>query len=214
MKISSLLMRGTMENSNINRSALDNEIKSLQKQKLELTKQIDGIKQQHLDTKTEGDLIKALQEQIQQIEQQIQQKNMEKSNNNNNKKEDKEINLKKEERDSFELSDLSNINITYDKMKKLNKIKTKLNGEGRILEKEAEIDAQRDKLGNGSKIVQKKRKRVAEMYASVQKINAKLSKESDKISNKIKKSKVMIHEENKSEENIENNKDEKINIVI
>lgn len=174
-----------------NNENVNNEIKALQLQKSQIEKEIERIKSNTKTTqKIKDDLIKPLQKQIDEIESEIQQKQMEnveksynkdeKVNKNTNITDSKNIKEKNDSAKDYLLLDNS---AAYNRIKKIGAIKVSLKGSSAVLQKEADIDEDR---GN-TKAAARKRAYASKNDVNTNMLNLKIYSQSSKISKNISK---------------------------
>lgn len=186
-----------------NNSNVDNEVKALQSQKSQIEKEIEKIKGNTTTTqKIKDDLIKPLQKQIDEIESEIQQKQMENIQDNN----DNNTNKTSSSADNNNLknkNDLTNDNLllnnldAYNSIKNMSHLKTLLKGSSSVLSTEAEIDE-----GRGNKIAAaKKRTQATKNDININSINSKIYKQSAKINKNISKTNNVKNQDTISAEN-------------
>lgn len=182
----------SVSSNNTNNSAIrikniDNAIKLLEKQKLNIQEQISKIREGKASEDMKRELIKPLEEQIRILDQQIQQQQMEKikkdedkGGNNNLKKNSNTVN---DNKDNIKFSDhtnnLVNAGLTYSKIKTAHGIKIKINGESRILKIEAKMDLARGKF----EIAEKKELKASNLDMNINKLDKDIAKENKKIKN-------------------------------
>lgn len=174
-------------NSVIRIKNIDNAIKLLEKQKLNVQEQISKIKEGKASEDVKRELIKPLEEQIRILDQQIQQQQMEKikkdedkDGNNNLKRNSNNVN---DNKNNIKFSDhtnsLVNAGLTYSKIKTAHGIKIKINGESRILKMEAKMDMARGKF----EIAEKKELKASDLDMNINKLDKNIAKENKKIKN-------------------------------
>lgn len=174
-----------------NNENVNNEIKALQLQKSQIEKEIERIKSNTKTTqKIKDDLIKPLQKQIDEIESEIQQKQMENVEKSDNK--DQKVNKNtditdskniKEKNDSAKDYLLLDNSAAYNRIKKIGAIRVSLKGSSAVLQKEADIDEDR---GN-TKAAARKRAYASKNDVNANMLNLKIYSQSSKISKNISK---------------------------
>jgi chromosome segregation ATPase len=174
-----------------NNENVNNEIKALELQKSQIEKEIERIKSNTKTTqKIKDDLIKPLQKQIDEIESEVQQKQMEnveksynkdeKVNKNTNITDSKDIKEKNDSAKNYLLLDNS---AAYNRIKKIGAIKASLKGSSAVLQKEADIDEDR---GN-TKAAARKRTYASKNDVNTNMLNLKIYSQSSKITKNISK---------------------------
>lgn len=122
----------------------DNGIKLLEKQKQLLQDEILKVKESKMDEKKKQEKIKSLQEQMQQIDAEIQQRRSEKLNKSQNVNQD--TGSKRNAGSIEDNSDLAGLNQialasnTYSKAKIINGVKSAMTGKSKILKQEIKLD--------------------------------------------------------------------------
>ena len=175
-------------NNSLNRiKNIDNEIKLLEKQKLNVQEQISKVREGKASEDVKRELIKPLEEQIRILDQQIQQEQMDKIKKDDHK--DGKNSLKKNsnntkaDKNSIKFSDdtdnLVNAGLTYSKIKTAHGIKVKISGESKILKMEAKMDMGRGKF----EIAEKKELKASNLDMNVNKLDKNIAKENKKIKN-------------------------------
>lgn len=195
----------------IKNNGIDNEIKLLEKEKMKVQEEIQRINGEKIDDRTKAEMIKPLKEQVENINKLIQQKQMEKIQGN--KKEDKNPQNNSSKNNSIDsdtytpgMNSLIKASTSYNEIKSINEIKTKLDGNSRILKKEAELDRDRGKI----KIAEGKERKASELEDRADKMSSKVGKITKEINGEIAKG----VEENKSNEDNSNiKKDNKSNEI-
>ncbi|KAJ49461.1 hypothetical protein CTM_22982 [Clostridium tetanomorphum DSM 665] len=206
MNISSISSRNT-NNSVIRTKNIDNQIKLLEKQKSNVQEQISKIKERKISEKEKIEYIKPLEEQIRMIDQQIQQKQMEKMNKDEDEDGGKNTkgksNTPKATEDSIEFSggmdNLVKSSLTYSKMKTARGIKVKLSGESKILKMEAAQDRARA-LSFNVPSADRKEARASKIDVGVSKLDKMMAKENSILSSVVNKGQD-IKDNEKNEEN-------------
>ncbi|WP_129595813.1 FlxA-like family protein [Anaerophilus nitritogenes] len=191
----------------------DHEIKLLQDQKIRTQEKINKIKQGDAPQKVKQELIKPLQEQIQQIDMQIHQKQMEKINKTKEIEAQQEKNPPQQEGVVYSpMNNLLEASTTYSQSKVLNGIKKDLKGQSNILKIEAKLDGGRmggdgsDKLKKASALDQK-------VYEIENKIDEKIKKTQESIEKSYdKEDENKISSKEKEEEKSLHHK--KLNILL
>lgn len=174
-----------------NTESVNNEIKALELQKSQIEKEIEKIKSNTKTTqKIKDDLIKPLQKQIDEIESEIQQKQMEnvekaddkdeKANKNSSITNSNNIKKKNDLTKDYLLLDNS---AAYNHIKKIAAIKASLKGSSAVLQKEADSDEDR---GN-TKAAARKRVAASKNDINTNMINLKIYSQSSKITKNISK---------------------------
>lgn len=174
-----------------NNENVNNEIKALELQKSQIEKEIERIKSNTKTTqKIKDDLIKPLQKQIDEIESEIQQKQMENVEKSDNKDEkvNKNTNITdskniKEKNDSAKDYLLLDNSAAYNRIKKIGSIRVSLKGSSAVLQKEADIDEDR---GN-TKAAARKRAYASKNDVNTNMLNLKIYSQSSKITKNISK---------------------------
>lgn len=123
----------------------NNVIKLLEKQKMQLQEQIQKTNESKLDDKTKQERIRQLQDQIQQIDMEIQQKRNEKLNQNQSSNKEPAANQLNTgvSVDGSNLADMSHLmqaSTTYSQAKIMNTTKSNLNARGNVLKMEIKLD--------------------------------------------------------------------------
>ncbi|WP_027622972.1 FlxA-like family protein [Clostridium lundense] len=219
MNISSISSRNT-NNSAFRTKNIDNQIKLLEKQKANVQEQISKIKERKISEQQKAELTKPLEEQIRMLDQQIQQKQMEKMNKDEDSEGGKNTkgNSKapKATEDSVKFSgDLDNLvksGLTYSKMKTARGIKVKLDGESKILKMEAAQDRARA-LSSNVPSADRKEGRASEIETRVSKLEKKMAKENAEVRNAVNKGEEIKDTEKNKDEN-EVNKERRKNINV
>lgn len=155
----------------------DDQIKLLRHQQDVIQKQIDNIKNGDADPKTKQQLIAPLEEQIQSVEAQIQQKQIEQSSDKDNQP---QVKVKKESvsASTEESNKLSrdvlffNMSSTYKQIRNVNSIRKNLMGKSNVLNSEASLDAQR---GN-TKSAERKSAEAASLRGKAYVLESKIGK--------------------------------------
>jgi hypothetical protein len=184
----SFFNEGTVKSQN---NMYDAEIKSLQDQKTQIQKQIDQIKSGSANTQIKEQLISALKEQMEQIDSQIQQKQMERfqqqktngDNENSNQVNADNAMDKNGTHDDYLLMDMA---ASYKSIKKVGGIKTSLESSAAVLREEANLDEGRDKFHHAGKQIAEKRAKANENIAHSNTLNSEISKQSSRIDEDIK----------------------------
>lgn len=216
MNISSISSRNT-NNSAIRTKNIDNQIKLLEKQKSNVQEQISKIKERKVAESVKAELIKPLQEQIKMLDQQIQQKQMEKMNkdedNEGGKNTKGNSKTPKATEDCVKFSgsmdNLVKLDLTYSKIKIGRGIKAKVGGESRILKVEAKLDRDRGKI----EIAEKKETKASEIDTRVSKLEKKMAKENAEVRKAVNKEDIKDTEKNKDENEINKEKYKNINVL-
>ncbi len=159
----------------------NNEVKQLEKAKSQMQNQITTIKESKLDDKTKQEKVKALQEQISQIDMEIQAKKAEKLNVNQNNGQQKSNTQPIESGYKYDINpegmtDLISAKATYSKAQIMNGVKNHLHSDARILKKEIETDESRSASGSTANV---KRQELEEIE-SREKILSKKTAETNK----------------------------------
>ncbi|MEW9097105.1 MAG: FlxA-like family protein [Clostridiaceae bacterium] len=206
MNISSVGGRSSSDFA-IKSNGIDNEIKSLEKEKMKIQEQIQRINGEKIDDKTKSEMIKPLKEQIENINTLIQQKQMEKIQGNKRENKSPENNSSKNnsiDSDTYTpgMDNLIKVSTSYNEMKSINEIKTKLDGNSRILKKEAELDRDRGNI----KIAEGKEKKASEFENRSNNISSKIGEMAEEINAEVTKN---VEGNNKDKDNpslVEDNK--------
>ncbi|WP_053954961.1 FlxA-like family protein [Inediibacterium massiliense] len=190
----------------------DHEIKLLQDQKIRAQEKIDKIKQGDAPQKVKQELIKPLQEQIQQIDMQIHEKQMEKINKTKEIEEKQEKNPPQQEGVVYSpMNNLLEASAIYSQSKVLNGVKKDLKGQSNILKIEAKLDGGRMGGGGSDKL-----KKASALDQKIHQIENKIDKKIKKTQESIEKS---YEEEDsisakKKEEEEKSIHHEKLNILV
>lgn len=174
----------TNSNSSFSPLSDNNLIKMLEKQKMQLQEQIQKVTESKMDDKTKQEKVKQLQDQIQQIDMQIQQKQKEKFNQNQNIRQqtaNSQANVAyNEEGGSLAgMSDLIQASATYSQSKVVNSTRNSLNGKGRVLKIEIELDQIRNKDAKA------KREELQEIESRKQSLDKGLGETNNKVQKQI-----------------------------
>lgn len=196
MNITSISTKSSAHFSPLNNN---NDIKLLEKQKMQLQEQIQKVKESKIDNKTKQEKVKQLQDQIQQIDIEIQQKQSEKLNKKQNI--DKQTARKQPSKVDNQYSNnftgithLIEADITYSKVKIMNKVKNNLEAKGKILKIEIEADESRSLSGSKASA---KRQELQEIEFSKQSLGKKVGEMNKAVQKQV--------EETKDEEIKDNN---------
>lgn len=177
--------QGVVQNKN-NKS--DEQIKLLRHQQAVIQKQIDNIKNGDADPKTKQELIAPLEEQIQSIDAQIQQKQMEQGSDKDNgsrAKVKKESSFTGTTEESEKLSRdvlFFNMSSTYEQIRGVNSIRKDLIGKSKVLSSEASLDAKR---GN-TKSAGRKSAEAASLRGKSYALESKIGKLNSDINDNVK----------------------------
>lgn len=141
-------INSSSNNNNFPPLCEDNVIKQLEKQKVQLQEQIQKVNESKMDDKMKQERIKALKEQIQQIDTEIHQRQMEKINQNKNQ-DNKQQNTG-DKVDSIEdnsgltdISQLTQASATYTQAKIISTVRGNLKGKSNVLNMEIKLDSGR-----------------------------------------------------------------------
>lgn len=126
----------------------NNVISRLEKQKMQLEEQIEKIKKSDIANQIKQDRVELLEERIQEIEIEIQNKQREKLNQKQNTSQQKNseqsiISVQGNDSISRDMSGLLGASITNSKLKMVNNTKNSLNRKGGVLEVEIKLDESR-----------------------------------------------------------------------
>ncbi|QTL98753.1 hypothetical protein GM661_12650 [Iocasia frigidifontis] len=126
----------------------NNAISRLEKQKMQLEEQIEKIKKSDIADQIKQDRVEQLEERIQEIEIEIQNKQREKLNQKKNTNQQKHseqsiISTQGDDGLSRDMSGLLGASITNSKLKTMNNTKNSLNRKGDVLEAEIKLDESR-----------------------------------------------------------------------
>lgn len=126
----------------------NNAIKLLEKQKMQMQEQIQKVRASKMDDKTKQEKIKSIQDQIEQIDMEIQQKrsemlNQNKNTNQENKSKQSNADAKEDSINSEGMSQLVQASTTYSQAKITHRIKNSLNGKSNVLKIEIQLDGGR-----------------------------------------------------------------------
>lgn len=162
----------------------NNEVKLLEKEKVRIQEQIQKINEEKGNDKSKDEIIKSLKEQIENINKLIQQKQMEKIQKiNDNKNKEASNSSKEDDACCKEMKQFAEFGTNYNKIKSINKVKTKIQGESRILKKEAELDKGRGKV----EIAKAKEEKADKLDNMANAINKKIKEITEKITKPTEK---------------------------
>lgn len=195
--------------SNIN-SPMDKQIKMLEQQRTRLQERIQKIKEGDSSKKIKEELIKPLNEQIEQIKVQIQQKRLEKikpQKKANKKKANADNEVNRKDKGNIKIDNTLNLiksDTDYSQLKNLRGVSENLSGRANILRIEAKLDGSR---GNSSSEKLVKANKFETRIGNIEKEILNKSKDIQKTLNTEDEK----HQYNKSEEDekIEFTKDER-----
>jgi hypothetical protein len=171
-----------------NNTSTDEEIKILQDQKSQIEKQIENIKNGNAQQKIKDELIKPLEDEIDQIDAEIQQSQIEKIKCNTNTSANKNPGLSNNSDVNNDTLLLDNANM-YNDIKAINSLRTSLKSSSNSLREEANLDEARDTTHSKREAIAKKRAAASEDDGRANAITSEIYKNSARISKNEKNEK-------------------------
>ncbi|ADK14073.1 FlxA-like family protein [Clostridium ljungdahlii] len=167
----------------------EQEVKSLERQKADLEKQLDSIKNGSGDTRTKEQLMKPIQEEIQQIDAEIQQKQVDSVSSKNDHSDGKSnTNTNSSRINTQNSGQYSGENLLLDASKIYKQIETVNSAKNGLISKAKEFnsDADMDEMTHNPRMAEIDRGKAAESKASAVSLESKIGKLNGQMNRDVK----------------------------
>jgi hypothetical protein len=175
----------------------DKVLQNLIKQKLNVQEQLQKVKEKEMDPIQKREKIKQLQDQMNEIDQQIQKKQIEnlqqkvkKEPDEKQKEKQEQEKVEKEKEDQgntiADMKHLTKAAVGYSQAQKMNTVKTEFKGKAHVLAIEIEIDGGRDITGNGSAVTGPKQKKLQKIINRIDALEEVVKKKLEETNEEVK----------------------------